>query len=85
MPKKTDADPLADCDSLAIALDSDQSVIPDTDVAVTVANDQDVLRQESGNKQGTVRTHSGRVVKSVNFLIETMAQRPFAIQRFANT
>lgn len=82
---ETNADPLADCDSLAVALDSDPSDIPDTDLPVVVANDQDVLRQESGNTPGVVRTRVGRVVKSVNRLIETMGQRPFTMQGFANT
>ncbi|KAJ8341924.1 hypothetical protein SKAU_G00342150 [Synaphobranchus kaupii] len=81
--RKQQTDKQTDSDSLAVIPDDELSVIRDRPAHV-VDTDQHTLVDASGATH-VARTRAGRVVKRVNRLIETMAQKPFSIQGLADT
>lgn len=71
---------IPDYDRVAVVPDTEPSGIPDSVAPADLASDQDLQRPGSRDSQDVVRTRTGRVVKSVSRLIETMAQRPFTME-----
>ena len=74
---------IPDYDSVAVVHDTEPSGISVSVASADLACDQDSLRPGSRDSQDVVRTRTGRVVKSVSCLIETMAQRPFTMEGLA--
>lgn len=74
---------IPDHDRVAVVPDTEPSGIPDSIAPTDLASDQDLQRPGSRDSQDVVRTRTGRVVKSVSRLIETMAQKPFTMEGLA--
>uniref|UniRef100_A0A8C1HXU3 Gypsy retrotransposon integrase-like protein 1 n=1 Tax=Cyprinus carpio carpio TaxID=630221 RepID=A0A8C1HXU3_CYPCA len=71
----------SDCDIASATVDFTNSGITDSDLPV---RDDDVSMSGPEQAQGTITTRAGRVVKKVNRLIETMAQKPFKMANLSD-
>lgn len=70
----------SDCDIVSATVDFTNSGITDSDLPVR----DDVSMSGPEQVQGTITTRAGRVVKKVNRLIETMAQKPFKMANLSD-